>query len=91
MGASLGYALRRTSARVVLAFVAGSLVLVVYSALRPVYKPGLDLGDASGGRGPFLVYRELSSSPWDLAAGSLFVVVALVVAAFLWYERPTRR
>ena len=87
----MGYAFRRTSARVVLAFVAGGLVWVVYSALRPVHQPVLGLGDPFGGRGPFLVYRELSSSPWDLAAGSLFVVVALVVAAFLWYERPTRR
>jgi hypothetical protein len=80
----MGFAMRRTSARLVLVLAIGGLVWVVYRAERPVSWLNLKL---AGWWGPF---PPLATS-WDLAAAALGLVVALLVAAFLWYERPTRR
>jgi hypothetical protein len=87
--AALAYALRRTSARVVLAFAIGGLVWVGYRALRvegPVSCPAL----GAGGSGISFCSTP-TASRWDLAVGASVVVVALVVAAALWWERPVRR
>jgi hypothetical protein len=79
----MGYALRRTSARLVLVLAIGGLVWAVYRALRPADRA---LGLSFEG-----VSIMATPSRWDLPAAGLGVVVALVVAAFLWYERPTAR
>lgn len=87
MTAALAYALRRTSARVVLAFAFGGLVWVVYRALRvEVEGPFFFQGSAGG---PPVLFRRIlpTSSPWDLAVAAAIVVVALVVVAALWRER----
>ena len=91
MVAVLAYALRRTSARAVLAFALGGLVFVAYRALHvDVIGPYLFRGDAVGM--PVWVTRVLpTSTSWDLAVGAAAVLVALVVAAALWFERPVRR
>lgn len=86
MVAALAYALRRTSARVVLAFALGGLVWVVCRALR-VEGPVLcvNLGGTVG------TCTVPSSSRWDLAVGAGVVAVALVVGAALWRGRSIRR
>jgi len=81
----MGYAMRRTSARLVLVLAIGGLVWAVYRAFRPVNFITLKL---AGWWGPFSPTRATS---WDLAAAALGVVAALLVAAFLWNERPARR
>jgi hypothetical protein len=88
----MGYGLRRTSARVVVALGAGGLLWSV--SVMPSYRPpGLKATY------PILFlwrtdpYRVVGSglSSWDLAAAAVGVMVALVAAAALWYERPARR
>lgn len=85
MIAVLAYAVRRTSARVVLAFALGGLVWAVWSAVRPA------------GTTLFLTYEGYSrfelhwATAWDLTTAALGLVFALVVAAALWFERPVRR
>ena len=79
------YALRRTSARLVLVLAIGGVVWAVYRALRPA---GVTWGLSLEGRYP---YTPPGATSWDLAAAALGVVVALVVAAGLWYERPAHR
>lgn len=77
------YALRRTSARLVLVLAIGGLVWTVYRALRPADRV---LGLSFEG-----VSIMATPSRWDLPAAALGVAVALLGAAFLWYERPTGR
>jgi hypothetical protein len=89
----MAYALRRTSARVVVAVGAGGMVLVVFRALRPIRMPVSPFGAAGHGDvAPIADFiRFLGSSPWDLAAASLGVVVAALVGAALFRSSPTRR
>ena len=68
-----------------LAFAAGGMVWVVERAVRPLRRPSFGLPAVFG------AYRELGSSPWDLAAASLGLVVALAVAVALWRERSITR
>lgn len=93
MVAVAAYALRRTAARLVLAFVLGGLVLVVYRAVQvDVLGPYLCPQDVFGGRSAPLCTRVLpTSTSWDLAVGAAAMVVALVVAAAQWFDRPVRR
>lgn len=85
MAAVVAYALRRTSARLVVVLAIGGLVWTVWRAVRPA------------GRSLYLVYLGLgpfsaqSATRWDLAAAALGLVVALSVAAALWFERSARR
>jgi hypothetical protein len=90
VGAAVAYALRRTSARVVLAFVLGGLVFVVYRAVHAEALGPTFCANFGGGESPCTI-RPPMSTPWDLAVGAAAVAVALVVAAALWYERPVRR
>jgi hypothetical protein len=80
----MGYALRRTSARVVLVLVVSGLLFTVYRAVRPFRHP--TVGSLGPGR-PLVIY----ATAWDLAVGALAVVAALAVAAFLWRGRATSR
>ena len=81
MGGALSFALRRTSARVVVAVGAGGLVLAVFRALRPVREGVLAIGMA----GPeFELFRLVDSSPGDLAAASLGLAIAVVAGAALF-------
>ena len=86
MGAAVAYALRRTSARVVLAVAFGGLVWAVFRVARPPYHPeisSLRVGD------PHLPI--LGSPPWETAVAALTVVLPLVAAAALWRDRSIRR
>jgi hypothetical protein len=85
MAVALAYALRRTSARIVLVLAIGALAWAVYRTMRPA---GPTLGLSLEGYYPFVPPPATS---WDLAAAALGLVVALVVAAALWWERPARR
>lgn len=91
MAAAVAYGLRRTSARVVLAFVLGGLVFVVYRAVH-VDALGPYVCFGFSGRSAPLCTRVLpTSTSWDLVVGAVSAVAALVVAAALWYARPVRR
>jgi hypothetical protein len=84
--AALGYALRRTSARIVLALALGGLVWTVFRVARPPYHPevgGLRVGPAH--------LPILGSSPWATAVATLVVVVAAMAGAALYRERSTSR
>jgi hypothetical protein len=82
MGAALAFALRRSSARVVVAVAAGGLVLTVFRAVRPARTAELVIGvPATRLAVPFLT---VGSSPWDLAAASLVAVLAVVAAARIY-------
>ena len=92
MTAALAYALRRTSARVVLAVGAFGLLWTVSVAEPSLYLSVL--GKVAHPipilRGP---YRVLGwgLSPWDAAVAVLVSVVAVVAAAVLWRERSIGR
>jgi len=77
--AALAFALRRTSARLVVAAGVGGLVFVVYRAVRPLrFVPVAPL--ACGTKcfpGPV----HVGPSPWDLAVAALVAVVATLAAA----------
>jgi hypothetical protein len=90
MGAAMGYALRRTSARVVLLIGVGGLLWMVLVA-QPYYVP---VGIGKGARPTPISrgsYRVLGSgfSPWEVAA-ALVAVVAVVAAAVVYRERSSR-
>jgi hypothetical protein len=92
MGAAIGYAVRRTSARVVIAVGAGGLLWTV--CVMPLDRsPGLEPAYPV----PFLwrtdPYRVVGSgfSPWDVAAAALAVAVAVAAAAALWRGRAIAR
>jgi len=78
----LGFAIRRTSARLVLAVGVGGLVLVVYRAVRPLRLLNLSVAPAC----PLcsVGYSSRGTSPWDLAFAALVAVVAVVAAAALY-------
>ena len=81
MAAVIGYALRRTSARIVLVVGAAGVVWVVYRAVRPHrFVPAAPLACCTRFPAPV----ALGSSNWDLAVAALGLVVALVTAASLW-------
>jgi hypothetical protein len=86
MRAVLAFALRRASARLVVAAAAGGLVYVVYLAVRPLrwVTPGDACGTCVG-------HRVVESSPWDLAIASLGVLIAIVVAVALYRRFSIRR
>jgi hypothetical protein len=86
VGAAVAYALRRTSARVVLALALGGLVWAVFRVARPVYHPEISSLRVASARLPVL-----GSSPWETAVAALVVVVALVAAASLWRDRSISR
>lgn len=86
MLAVAAYALRRTSARVVLAFAFGSLVWAVFRLARPPYHP--TIGELRVGPSRLHI---LGSSPWEMAVALLVVVVAVVAAAALWRGRAISR
>ena len=83
MAAVMGYALRRTSARIVLVLAIGGLVWAVWRALRPADRV---LGLSFEGVSIFAM-----PSKWDLPAAALGVAVALVVGAVLWRGRAIAR
>ena len=85
MVATVAYALRRTSARVVLVLAIGGLYWSVWRALRT---PGTRLFLIYEGEGRFFLQ---SATRWDLSVAALGLAVALVVSAALWYERSTMR
>jgi len=82
MRAALAFALRRTSARLVLAAGVGGLVFVGYRAVRPLRLHEIPNAPACptclGG------YRSFAPSHWDLAAAALVAVLAVVAAAALY-------
>lgn len=79
MRAVVAFALRRTSARLVLAAGAGGLVLVVYRAVRPLRL--LQPGDACG---TCVGQSVVESTPWDLVLASLFLLIAIGAAAAVY-------
>jgi hypothetical protein len=85
VAAVLVYSLRRTSARIVLAFAIGGLIWAVWSAVRPA---GTTLFLTFEGYSRF---EQQPASGWDIAFAGLGLLVALVVSAALWYERSTSR
>lgn len=76
MAAAMGFAVRRTSARLVLLLAIGGLVWAVYRAFRPADRV---LGLSFEG---FSIVATPSS--WDLPAAALGIVVALAIAKALW-------
>ena len=93
MGAAVGYAFRRTSARVVLGVGAFGLLWTVAVAEPPFNrlvstKP--EVIRSPIGRGVYRVF-ESGIPPWDAAAAALVVAVAVVAAVALWRGRAIRR
>lgn len=92
MAAVMAYALRRTSARVVLLVAFGGLLWMVWVA-APYRSPGV-VANYQIWFLPFVdPYRVVGSgySAWDIAAAALVAVAAVVAAAALWFERSIRR
>jgi hypothetical protein len=90
MAAAMGYALRRTSARVVIAVGVGGLFWTV-ALTQPYLLPG---GSGTYPEAPlFGAYRLLGWGFWrsDVAAAVLVAVVAIVAAAALWCGRAIAR
>ena len=86
MAAAMGHALRRTSARVVLAVGAFGLLWALLFAQQYGWNAGQDvLAAAPTPRGSYLVLG-VAFSPWDAAAAAVVAVVAAVAAAVLWHE-----
>jgi hypothetical protein len=80
MRAVLAFAFRRASARVVFAVGVGSVVLIVFRAVRPV-----TISLETGGFG--MVYRNvLGSSTWDLVAAALLAVIGALAAAAIYRQ-----
>jgi hypothetical protein len=90
MGSVMTYALRRTSARVVVVVGIGGLVMAVFRALRPARTQVYPLGLGGVGGLPD-VFRVVGSSPWDLVAASLGLVLAVVAGASLFRPLQIRR
>jgi hypothetical protein len=86
MRAVLAYAIRRTSARVVLALGIGGLVWIVY---RGLHREG-PIAMANGGGTPGF-FSPPMSSPWELAVAAVVALVALAAAAVLYRRLPIRR
>lgn len=89
MAAVIAYALRRTSARAVLAAGAFGLLWTVWVA-QPLRFAEMKPERIPTPRG---VYGVLWSgfSPWDVAFAALVAAVAVVVAVHLWRQRSIRR
>ena len=82
----MGYAVRRTSARLVLVVAIGGLVWAVYRALHR------EAAISAANLGGMLSYIRLPlSSTQDLAAAALGLAVLLVFAAVLWRGRAIAR
>jgi hypothetical protein len=93
MRAALVYALRRTSARVVLALGVGGLLFWGATVLRT--DPS-ELPNACGsGTGAYLMHalcrQRGVSTLWDLGLVAVTAVVATIAAAALYRRTPTRR
>ena len=92
MAVAMAYALRRTSARLVVLVGFGGLLWMVWVAW-PYRPPGV-VANYPIWFLPYVdPYRIVGSgfSAWDLAAGALVAVVAAAVGALLWYDRSPRR
>jgi hypothetical protein len=85
MRAVLAYAIRRTSARVVLALGIGGLVWMY----RGLHREG-PIAMANGGGTPGF-FSPPMSSPWELAVAAVVALVALAAAAVLYRRLPIRR
>jgi hypothetical protein len=90
VAAVFAYALRRTSARAVLAVGAFGLLWALLFAQEYGWNVGEDvLAAAPTLRGSYLVLG-VGFSPWDAAAAAVAAVVAVAAAAVLWRERWDR-
>jgi len=86
MRAALVFALRRSSARLVLVLGAGGLVAIVYRAL---HREGPGPQANLGGMRTFFV--PPMASPWELAIAALVAGLAVVAAVALYRSRSIRR
>jgi hypothetical protein len=88
MRAALAFALRRTSARVVLAVGVGGLLFVVARAFRPDHRVLTGpCGFVAGCTRSFVV--EVGPTAWDLGVAAAAVVAAMIAAAALYRRAAT--